>query len=235
MPCGTGTSRTARCTTARAGRLCSAMRTMKLVDGTTMSGPAGCTPRTLPAVLQRLQDHLAGASPLYVRRSTAWPARTAAGNGCSTGARWSAATQAGAPQRMIGTLSDITGRKHTAEVLQASLRDKEALLKEVHHRVKNNLQVITSLLRLESRRTEQARRPATVLSDMQGRIGSMAQLHESLYQLRHLSRRWTWRSTCSRSCARPLVRLDGAGRIGAAAPASWHRCRSAWTRRCPAD
>jgi two-component sensor histidine kinase len=59
------------------------------------------------------------------------------------------------------------------------LREKESLLKEVHHRVKNNLQVITSLLRMEARRSEH---PATksVLGEMKSRILSMALLHESL-------------------------------------------------------
>lgn len=65
--------------------------------------------------------------------------------------------------------------------LNASVYDKEALLKEVHHRVKNNLQVITSLLRLEARRSLQPD-TKTVLADMQGRIRSMALLHESLYR-----------------------------------------------------
>jgi len=59
--------------------------------------------------------------------------------------------------------------------------EKEALLNEVHHRVKNNLQVITSLLSLEAGRSNQ---PETrlVLQDMKGRIRSMALLHETLYR-----------------------------------------------------
>lgn len=71
------------------------------------------------------------------------------------------------------------------KALQQSLRDKESLIKEVHHRVKNNLQVITSLLRLESGRSEV---PAvrSVLGDMQNRIRTMSTLHETLYRTGNL-------------------------------------------------
>jgi two-component sensor histidine kinase len=65
--------------------------------------------------------------------------------------------------------------------LNASLEDRDALLKEVHHRVKNNLQVITSLLRLEASRSAVAD-TKEVLGYMRGRIRTMAQLHESLYR-----------------------------------------------------
>jgi two-component sensor histidine kinase/PAS domain-containing protein len=83
--------------------------------------------------------------------------------------------------RFVTSFLDITDRKQAEAALVSSLKDKDALLKEVHHRVKNNLQVITSLLRLESARGVDAATKA-VLGDMQGRIRSMALLHESLYR-----------------------------------------------------
>lgn len=82
---------------------------------------------------------------------------------------------------MVGTIQDVTERKEAAQALQRSLHEKGALLKEVHHRVKNNLQVISSLLRLESGRIDQDAARG-VLHDMQNRIQSMAVLHETLYR-----------------------------------------------------
>ncbi|MEO8501475.1 MAG: PAS domain S-box protein [Vicinamibacteria bacterium] len=87
----------------------------------------------------------------------------------------------GGPEYFISQIQDITARKQAQHDLEASLREKKALLREVHHRVKNNLQVITSLLRLEASRTE-ATGTKLVLKDMQGRIQSMALLHETLYR-----------------------------------------------------
>lgn len=87
----------------------------------------------------------------------------------------------GKPRWLRGLMLDITVQKHEQEILQKTLREKTSLLNEVHHRVKNNLQVITSLLRLEAGRSDQ-HGVKTVLADMQGRIRSMALLHESLYR-----------------------------------------------------
>jgi PAS domain S-box-containing protein len=87
----------------------------------------------------------------------------------------------GQPKWLRGLMIDITAIKKEQDVLRDTLREKTSLLNEVHHRVKNNLQVITSLLRLESSRSNQANTKA-VLNDMQGRIRSMALLHETLYR-----------------------------------------------------
>jgi PAS domain S-box-containing protein len=87
----------------------------------------------------------------------------------------------GTVNHFLASLLDITKRKQAEEALQSSLREKIALLNEVHHRVKNNLQVITSLLRMEARRCEHPT-TKTVLDEMRNRILSMALLHDLLYR-----------------------------------------------------
>ncbi len=84
-------------------------------------------------------------------------------------------------------LTDVSERHRAEAAMQASLREKEALLKEIHHRVKNNLQVITSMLRLEAGRSSE---PVVrgVLGEMQNRILSMALLHETLYRSSSVAR-----------------------------------------------
>jgi PAS domain S-box-containing protein len=93
----------------------------------------------------------------------------------------------GRPEKIVGSMRDITERKRAEEVIRVSLQEKEVLLREIHHRVKNNLQVISSLFNLQAGHTlnEGCR---AILKAAQTRIRSMSLIHEKLYQSIHLSR-----------------------------------------------
>ncbi len=82
---------------------------------------------------------------------------------------------------------DITDRIRMEEKLKASLQEKEVLLREIHHRVKNNMQIMASLLRLQSSQLKD-KHLHEFFNVCQNRIKSMALIHESLYRSTDLAR-----------------------------------------------
>ncbi|MFP4066263.1 MAG: sensor histidine kinase [Spirochaetaceae bacterium] len=88
---------------------------------------------------------------------------------------------------VIFTVLDVTEQKRTERVLEEAARQKETLLRELHHRSKNNMQIIASFLNLESER-RQGTEAVEPLQKMRSRIRSMALVHEKLYRGTELER-----------------------------------------------
>ncbi|MEX0722234.1 MAG: histidine kinase dimerization/phosphoacceptor domain -containing protein [Gracilimonas sp.] len=91
----------------------------------------------------------------------------------------------GKPEAIVGTVRDISTRKKQEEKIKKSLHEKELLLKEIHHRVKNNLSIISSLLELQ--KSGVSMEVQDMLSSSQARIKSIAKVHEKLYESTTLS------------------------------------------------
>lgn len=87
---------------------------------------------------------------------------------------------------ILGIVRDVTERKKKDELIKKSLREKEILLKEIHHRVKNNLQIISSLLKMQSQDfgKEEIKE---IFRETQNRVMSMSYIHQSFYQSGDLS------------------------------------------------
>lgn len=82
---------------------------------------------------------------------------------------------------IVSTVRDITDRRHFEDQMRNSLLEKDLLLKELHHRVKNNLQLVSSLMALQSEYIE-GESDKALFKDSQHRVRSMALIHEKLYQ-----------------------------------------------------
>lgn len=92
--------------------------------------------------------------------------------------------------KLIGSVHvarDITGRKKMEKELKNSINEKDLLIKEIHHRVKNNLQIISSLLELQEEYVKGEITAVNVLKESQNRVLSMATIHEMLYQSKELN------------------------------------------------
>lgn len=87
---------------------------------------------------------------------------------------------------VLGIARDITLRKQVEETLRASLEEKEILLKEIHHRVKNSMQIISSLIRIQSANIKDEK-IIRIFNEVSDRIKSMALLYEMLYQSKDLA------------------------------------------------
>jgi two-component sensor histidine kinase len=81
---------------------------------------------------------------------------------------------------VVASFHDVTEARRLDERIKASLREKEVLLKEIHHRVKNNLQIVSTLLDLQSDHTSDPR-TLEMFRESRGRVKSMALIHERLY------------------------------------------------------
>jgi PAS domain S-box-containing protein len=92
----------------------------------------------------------------------------------------------GIPEGFRGIIIDISDLKKAEEKIIASLKEKEVLLQEIHHRVKNNMQIISSLLSLQANHTG-SEEATEVLKESRGRVKSMAMIHEKLYHSHNLS------------------------------------------------
>lgn len=88
--------------------------------------------------------------------------------------------------QIVESVRDVTERKRAERKLVAALQEKEVLLREIHHRVKNNMQVIVSLLRIHARKFSDER-TQTAFAECRERVKAMSLVHEVLYQSKNLA------------------------------------------------
>ena len=87
---------------------------------------------------------------------------------------------------VLSSVVDISARKEAERQIRATLREKEVLLKEIHHRIKNNLQIVSSMLSLQASQSDDAA-VRSMFEASQNRVRSIALMHEILYQVKDLA------------------------------------------------
>jgi PAS domain S-box-containing protein len=92
----------------------------------------------------------------------------------------------GSVDRFVTMIQDITERKQAEAQIKASLKEKEVLLREIHHRVKNNLMVVSSLIQMQADETSDPD-ALTLFRDLYNRVLAMSIIHEDLYQSQNLA------------------------------------------------
>lgn len=141
--------------------------------------PAGFLARVHPQDRRRLAVHY--RRPIRGPREVEY--RLAAADGAMRWIRertFPVLDDSGEVEWLAGVSSDVTLRREAEQQTLRSLREKELLLQEVHHRVKNNLQIISSLLDMAGRRIEEPR-AREIMRDTQSKVHSMAMIHLQLY------------------------------------------------------
>jgi PAS domain S-box-containing protein len=137
-------------------------------------------PDDLDEALEKIKRHFDGEDPVYICEHRIR---------CKDGKyKWILArgkvisrTDEGRPLRVIGTHADISSRKKAEEELKRSISEKEILMRELQHRVKNNLSIVTSLLAIETGKLHDEN-SKKIFKGIHSRIRSMSELYNELYQ-----------------------------------------------------
>lgn len=150
------------------------------IEGTLQKGEELRHPDDIELIQKAVQDHLSGLTDHY---SIEYRMRTKSGN-----YKWihdcgkiMVRDEAGLPLRLCGTHADIDAEKRARETIDALLKEKDILLKEVHHRIKNSMNTVCSLLSLQENLIEDAG-ARMALKDAGNRIRSVSLLYDKLYK-----------------------------------------------------
>lgn len=166
-----------------AGRVVRSNRAAAALFGRSTQGLEGCAAvDVLPALTpERAARETFPPTPIGGRDEPAeeWVAVRHDGQVLRTEVRLARASVEGREHYLV-SVTDVSERVATLEAVERSLREKQVLLKEIHHRVKNNLQIISSLLRLQCDRLAAVDAKAPFEESI-GRVRSMAVVHEHLY------------------------------------------------------